>query len=254
MWHKLVTRADRGHGHKVLGIACVLSFAVHYCVHWPRDGALHASLPVIALHVALSTTAIQFDVPRQRIGKWPTMIWEEYRLHAIVFSWRALVVALLDGPARVMGISCVHIAADEVTRRCGRPGHTTVRGEHTRRKSSRVRGMTCAYAVYQHLALASHLVGNNAVDLAYNTLLAVQSSAFCMTLHRKGLITHFTHAKVYLVCISVSGAFIVQSLPLWQTILALLCSYARMQNVDKYPLWLMYWAVCTIGTRYLSSL
>ena len=251
MWHKLVTKADRGHVHKVLGIACLGSFLLHYGVYWPRLGALHASLPVILLHFALSASAIQFDVPAKRIEKWPTMIWEEYRLHAIIFSSRALVVALLDGPARVMGISCVHIAADEVTRRWGKPGNTTVRGDHERRKSTRVYLMTRAYALYQHLAIASHLVGTNQVDLAYNAFIAVQSSAFCMTLHRKGIITHYTHAKVYLVCIAISAAFIVQSLPAWQTGLALLFSYARMQGVDKYPLWLMYWAVCLIAMGYL---
>lgn len=251
MWHKLVTKADRGHVHKVLGMACLASFVLHYCVHWPMYGTLRASLPVILLHFALSATAIQFDVPAKRIAKWPTMIWEEYRLHAIVFSSRALVVALLNGPARVMGISCVHIAADEVTRRWGTPGNTTVRGDHDRRKSDRVHRMTRAYALYQHLAIASHLVGANRVDLAYNAFIAVQSSAFCMTLHRKGLITHHTHAKVYLVCIAVSAAFIVQSLPAWQLGLALVCSYARMQGVDKYPLWLLYWAVCTMTAQYL---
>lgn len=247
MWRKLVTRADRGHVHKILGTACLVSFVLHYCVNWPLRGALHASVPVICMHFLLSASAIQFAVPAKRIDKWPTMIWEEYRMHAIVFSFRALVVALLDGPMRVMGISCVHIAADEVTRRWGKPGNTTVRGDHHRAKSARVHRMTRAYALYQHLALASHLVGTNSVDLAYNAFIAVQSSAFCMTLHRKGLITHYTHAKVYLACIAISGAFIVQSLPAWQTALALVCSYARMHGVAKYPLWLTYWVLTTIA-------
>ena len=89
------------------------------------------------------------------------------------------------------------------------------------------------------------------MDLAYNAYIAVQSSAFCMTLHRKGIITHYTHANVYFVCIGISAAFIVQSLPYWQTCLALVAGYARMQNVDKYPLWLLYWAVCTMVSGYL---
>lgn len=251
MLRKLTTNADLWNVHKALGMACICSFLLHYCVNWPRLGTLHASIPVIFLHFALSASAIQFDVPAKRMKKWPTMIWEEYRLHAIIFSSRALVVALLDGPARVMGISCVHIAADEVTRRWGKPGNTTVRGNHDQVKSFRVQCMTRAYALYQHLAIASHLVGTNQVDLAYNAFIAVQVSAFCMTLHRKGIITHYTHAKVYLVCISISAAFIVQSLPAWQTSLALAFSYARMQGVDKYPLWLLYWAVCLIATGYL---
>ena len=245
MLRKLVTRHDRYHMHKVLGTGALVSFIYHYCIVWPRTGALGASWPVLLLHLALSCTGLQFEVPARRIKKWPTIIWEEYRLHAVVFSCRSLAVAGLDGFPRVLGIAAVHVAADEVTRQWGQPGNTTVRGDGSS-TSRRMWWMTRSYAVYQYLALASHLVGTNTLDLAYNTFIAIQSSAFCMTLHRKGLITHKTHARVYLVCIAVSAAFIVQSLSAVQLALALVCGYGRMQGLDKYPLWLMYWAI-TVG-------
>jgi hypothetical protein len=203
-------------------------------------------MPVILLHIALSCSGLQFNVPARRIEKWPTMIWEEYRLHAVVFSWRALVVAVLDGLPRVLGIAVVHLCADEVTRRHGQPGNTTVRGDHARAKSARTTFMTRSYAVYQYLALASHLVGTNSMDLAYNSFIAVQSSAFCMTLHRKGLISWQGHMITYMICIAVSAAFIVQSLLWWQTGLALVVGYLRMKGIEKYPLWLIYWSVVNI--------
>ena len=240
---KLVTSHDRYHAHKILGVCALVSFAWHYGVVWPRTGSLGAGWPVIWLHVALSLSGLQFRVPQKRIEKWPAMIWEEYRLHAVVFSFRAPVVAALDGFWRLLGIGMVHVAADQVTVVHGQPGSTTVRGEHARPKSARTVAMTRAYAVYQHLALASHLVGNNSMDLAYNAFIAVQSSAFCMTLHRKGLIGWKGHAIAYLVCLILSGAFIVQSLRWWQTALALLCGYGRMQGLPKYGLWLTYWGV-----------
>ena len=245
MLRKLVTSHDRYHVHKVLGMACLLSFLYHYCLIWPRTGTLGASTALLLLHVALSCSGLQFDVPSKRIEKWPTMIWEEYRLHAVIFSFRALVVASLDGAARVVGIALVHLAADEVTRRWGKPGNTTVRGEHARLKSARTLWMTRSYAVYQYLSLASHLVAapNAAMDLAYNSFIGVQSSAFCMTLHRKGIISWKGHALTYLVCIVISAAFIVQSLPWWQTGLALSFGYARMLGAPKYPLWMGYWGV-----------
>ena len=243
MLRKLVTRHDRYHMHKILGISCLASFIYHYGIRWPGTGELGASWPILLMHLALSCTGLQFSVPAKRLSKWPTMIWEEYRLHAVVFSFRALVVAALDGPSRVLGIAVVHLLADGVTRQWGEPGNTTLRGDHDRDPSTRLWLITRSYAVYQYLALASHLVGENSMDLAYNAFIAVQSSAFCMTLHRKGLITWKGHAATYIVCITVSAAFIVQSLAWWQTGLALACGYARMQGVDKYPLWLMYWAV-----------
>ena len=251
MLDKLVTRHDYAHIHKTLGVMCLASFIYHYCVQWPATGRLGASWLVLLMHFALSASAIQFNVPAKRIARWPTMIWEEYRLHAIVFSSRALVVASLDGPARVAGIAAVHAAADMVTRHWGAPGNTTVRGDHAREKSTRVQRMTYTYATYQYLALASHLVCTNSLDIAYNAFIAVQSSAFCMTLHRKGFITHYTHAIVYTVCIAISGVFILQSMSPWQTCLALAFGFARTQGANKYPLWLLYWAVCTIASGYL---
>jgi len=246
MIRKLVTSHDRYHVHKTLGAAALFSFVVHYGINWPLHGTLGASWPIILLHVALSLSGLQFNVPAQRIEKWPTMIWEEYRLHAVVFTFRAPVVAALDGFARVLGIGLVHVVADQVTVGFGTPGNTTVRGDHDREKSARTVWMTRSYAFYQYLALASHLVGTNSMDLAYNSFIAVQSSAFCMTLHRKGIISWKGHAIAYLVCIALSAAFIVQSLAWWQTALALVFGYARMQGVNKYGLWLQYWCVVTI--------
>ena len=258
MQQKLITRHDHYHLHKILGLSCLVSFVYHYGIRWPSTGKLGASWPILLLHVALSCTGLQFRVPTKRLEKWPTMIWEEYRLHAVVFSFRALVVSALDGLPRVFGIAAVHLVADEVTRQWGQPGNTTVRGDHDRHPSLRLWLMTRSYAVYQYLALASHLVGDNSMDLGYNAFIAVQASAFCMTLHRKGLITWKGHAATYLVCIAVSAGFIVQSLAWWQTALALACGYARMQGVEKYPLWLGYWAVithiCGLGQSHIASL
>ena len=248
MAHKLVTAADPYHLHKTLGTASLASFAVHYAVYWPRYGTLSASWSMIWLHLALSLSGLQFRVPAKRIEKWPTMIWEEYRLHAVVFSFRALAVAALDGVFRLLGIGLVHVLADLVTEVHGTPGNTTVRGAHDRKKSSRITYMTRCYAVYQYLALASHLVGTNSMDLAYNAFIAVQSSAFCMTLHRKGIITWKGHSIIYLICIFISGAFIVQSLAWWQTLLALGFGYLRMRGENKYALWMLYWGVVHMAT------
>ena len=254
MAHKLVTSHDVYHVHKTLGVLCLMSFLYHYLYRWPVHGTLGATTSFLLLHVALSCSGIQFKVPAERIKKWPTMIWEEYRLHAIVFTFRALPVAWLPvGLARLVCITCVHLAADKVTSVWGKPGNTTVRGDHDREKSARTWWLTRSYAVYQWLALASHLVGRNGMDLGYNTFIAVQSSAFCMTLHRKGLITWQSHAITYLVCILLSGAYIVQSLAWWQTILALVAGYGRAQGLPKYGMWLLYWGVVEVIRDFLVS-
>ncbi len=247
----LVTSHDRFHAHKIMGICALLSFAWHYSVVWPFTRALGAGWPILWLHVALSLSGLQFSVPQKCNKKWPTMIWEEDHLHAVVISCRAPVVAALDGFWRLLGIGMVHAAADQVTVVHGKPGSTTVREDHIQPKSARTVAMTRVYAVYQHLALASHLVGINSMDLAYNAFIAVQLPAFYMTLHRKGLIGWESHAIACLVCLAFSGAYIVQSLRWWQTALALLCGYGRMQGLPKYGLWLTYWGVAEVISSFL---
>ena len=244
MLHKLNTSHDRYHLHKALGGFSLLSFCVHYFINWPSTGALGASWPAILLHLALSTSGIVFTVPAKRIVKWPTMMWEEYRLHAIVFSYRAIVVATLNGFPRLMGIGLIHASADLVSKVWGCPGETTVRGNHAKVKSKRMQVTTTAYSSYQYLALASHLVGHNQLDLAYNAFIGVQSSAFCMTLHRKGIITWKTHGIVYSACIFVSAVFIIQSLAWQQTLGAAAAGWARYNGANKYALWTAYWLIC----------
>ena len=240
--HKLFTHADPFHVHKVLGAAALISFMYTYAYAWPTTGSLGASRSLIWLHVALSASGIQFRVPLRRVRAWPTMIWEEYRLHAIVFSLRPLVVAYTPpGPVRAMGVAAVHALADIVTARYGSPGHSTVRGNHQRDKSWRIRVLMRTYAAYQWLALASHLVGVDGVQLGYNAFIAIQSSAFCMTLHRKGLIRWQTHAAVYLACTGASAAYICATVPSLVVVAAACAGAVRANGVNKYVAWGCFW-------------
>lgn len=127
-----------------------------------------------------------------------------------------------------------------------------------------VRHLTLVYAFYQFLALGSHLMphGPRAMDLAYNTLIAIQSSAFCMTLHRKGLIRWQTHAAVYGICLVASAAYILSALHSWTFFGAVLAAFvARTQlRVNKYVIWIAFaisWvygmhAVYVLGTSFAA--
>ncbi len=244
---KLVTSADTLHIHKILGAAVLCSFAYTYAYAWPTTGSLGASTALIWMHVALSASGAQFRVPLRRVRKWPTMIWKEYQLHAVVFSLRPLAVAYTPpGYARAACVAAVHVAADLVTFIYGRSGHTTVRGNHDRDKSPRIRGLMRSYAAYQWLVLGSHLAGNDGVQLGYNALIAIQSSAFCMTLHRKGVIRWQTHAIVYLACIFVSASYVIATVPTSLVVGAAVAGVARAAGMDKYVVWYSFW--CAYGT------
>ena len=217
---KLFTNEDHVQLHKTLGILSLISFLYRYFYVYPTTGTLgfdgrlidHLSMLV---HTALSTSSLIFHVLSHRLIKRPMIIWEEYRLHAIVFSVRCMSVYLFASlnlfegtmferialPALVLAH---HVMADKITEWYGaKDGTTTVRVKDNQGKV--VSGILRFYAFYQFSALASHLQPNaRLADLGFNALIAIQSSAFLMTLYRKGLITDSTHGFFYTTCLVIS--------------------------------------------------
>ena len=216
-YRKLVTREDKFHLHKTLGTLCVVSFVWRYACGGINRFGQNKLLDALTLtvHTLLSLTAIQFRVPSKRIPNRPLMIWNEYRLHAVVFSLRAVSVGtILSVDAfwlyRYFVVMFFHVLADIISARVGDSDVTTVR------VAQPTAWRTCVlrlYSFYQFLALASHLaVPPSAImqtSLGFNTLIAIQSSAFLMTLHRKGLIEPMTHGIIYSLCLLLSSYHIL---------------------------------------------
>lgn len=256
---KLVTQEDPYYIHKILGLGSLLSFLYRYGWVWPTQGHLGLgndtfSQITIATHTLLSSSALIFRVPAKRIYRQPTTIWREYLLHAIVFTWRcSLLYLLLAWTAqptpitRGMVVGAMHVAADIISHLHGEPHKTTVRGDHSRKpRMWLVQKLSILYALYQFLALASHLSPHpRGQDLAFNALIAIQSSSFCMTLNRKGLIHWQTHAIVYTLCLALSGGYIAQCF--WGDTLFFLrvagVFLLRTQlGLSKYLLWPLFLA------------
>lgn len=254
---KLFTKEDPYHFHKIFGLLSLTSFVYRYLYVWPLTGNLGVEydalgVGTIAVHMMLSASAIIFKVPQKRIPKNPVMIWNEYRLHAIVFTARSVIAyclgivltteLTLEGQAtRLVAVVSMHAVADVVSHFYGAPGQTTVRGNSERPpRMLLVQRLTVVYGAYQILALASQLLPHaRAMDLGYNTIIAIQSSAFCMTLNRKGFIVWKTHAIVYSICLLFSAAFIVQVHGSWSFGAAFLAAYvARTRlRMSKYGIW-----------------
>lgn len=258
---KLFTTEDSFQVHKILGVLSVISFVYRYFWVYPTTGSLgfqgrwidHAT---IALHFLLSTSSIIFHVIARRIITRPMIIWEEYRLHAIVFSTRCLAVYLyaifrpnqdtlcdrLMLPALVLSH---HLAADYITQIHGpKDGSTTVRIKDSH--GSEVTAILRLYSFYQFSALGSHLVPNpNLAELGFNTFIAIQSSAFLMTLYRKGFISYLAHGIWYTSCIVVSLFHIFRDCgnPLFFAKLAGIFILRTKFSINKYALWALYCAI-----------
>jgi len=301
---KLNTKEDRFYAHKILGILSLASFLYRYFYVLPKTGTLGfdeldvLNVGTMVVHTVLSCSAIIFRVPLKRIFRQPTMIWHEYRLHAIGFTWRCTLVFVLaaltqdkvtllvpegwppaisvDLPGSSSGVMaafahawatrktviqeqfvrfCVaismHVVADLITLKYGESGTTTVRGVEAKPlKNALLRRLTLLYGSYQFLALGSHLVPSaRGMDMGYNTLIAIQSSAFCMTLNRKGLIHYTTHSVVYGICLLLSGAYILLAMRSWTFFVAvLMAGFVRTQlRVNKYLIWSTFAAAFALG-------
>ena len=248
----------------------LLSFIYRYFYILPTTGTLGfdtlntLNVGTMFIHTLLSFFAVIFKVPMKRYYRTPTMMWHEYRLHSVVFTFRCTLVYVLSAATkdfvslevtatrsqtdvfysqllRLCMTLAMHVIADLITRAYGEPGQTTVRGDLSRPpKSQFLRLLSLAYAWYQFLALGSHLLPHaRGMDLSYNTLVAIQSSAFLMTLNRKGIIDWPSHARIYSMCLLASAGFIVYTFHSWPFILAVgMAGTARIQFcTSKYVIW-----------------
>lgn len=262
---KLFTKEDPIQFHKTLGLLSLMSFFYRYAFVLPTRGNLgfdgtwfdHAN---IALHMLLSCSSLIFHVLRHRYYDKPLIIWEEYRLHAIVFTLRCISVYIFgqiwpsgqDKNLEHLVLTCLvlahHLVVDEITRRVGPKNktETTVRGKKNSNNRNIPTVVLRFYAFYQFSALGSHLLPNTRLsDLGYNALVAIQSSAFLMTLFRKGLIRHWTHAFWYSLALGVSLITMylhVGGIWFWIRILAVYLMRVKLR-MDKYVIWVLFAAV-----------
>ena len=79
------------------------------------------------------------------------------------------------------------------------------------------------------------------MDVGFNALVAVQSSAFLMTLFRKGLVRWYTHAIWYSLALFAGWLFMVNTLPIHFWAKVVISFHIRCNlGVGKYYMWAFY--------------
>lgn len=268
---KLVTREDNYHIHKTLGILSLVSFCYRYGYVYMTQGNLgfdgmdasrDSTLIMIdwltmIVHTMLALSSIIFRVPRKRISNKPMVIYEEYRQHAMVFTMRCFSVFLVVSlcPKELYGyvvpivVMAHHLLADRITSIWGTPNNTAVRATSGALKLSNFYNMVAKlYSLYQFMAIASHILPCSRLgDMAYNAIIAIQSSAFMMTLYRKRIVRGRTHMVVYALCLAISAFHIVRSMGLYAFLLTIAAFVVRTNLPralsSKYAIWAGFLAV-----------
>ena len=244
---KLVTHEDRYHLHKTMGLYVLLHFVYQVGRLFGSSGQPATYLPWYALlpHAVLHASAFRFKVLSRRPAhvRSNMFIWEELRLHAGIFAGRALGVIMWPRYSGLI-VMLTMAAADLATAIVGTEGTTTVRGHHSRPKTSWLKRSSAAFFSCSQLGgtlLCSGVLqpgGRPHPLLAFVTLPAIQTSAFGMTLLRKNLIAKHTWQVVYSaeLVLAFAAWHVIYGTP--HLILGSLVAYAlRRLGVSKYALW-----------------
>lgn len=265
-WGKLFTVEDDYSLHKTLGALACVSFVYRYAYVYLMTGTLGfdgkpADWIFMASHLFLSCSSLIFSVPKKRIPARPMVIYEEYRLHAAVFTARCFsvfAVAMLVNPLPFWLVPLVvalhHLTADYITSIHGTPNNTAVRATAAKVKESTFYRMVAKlYSFYQFLAIASHILPNERLgDLGFNALIAIQSSAFLMTLFRKRIIRSKTHMIVYGFCLIVSTFHIIRLLPPMTLPAVLLVFLLRITLPSPFNSKYLLWAAFVCGFHFFA--
>ena len=257
---KLFTPEDQYFVHKSFGFLSLFSFVYRYLYLWPTTGSLGLTgtafdYATLVLHMLLTGSSLIFHVLERRLTHNPLIIYEEYRLHAIVFTLRTFGVSVIGfipntvlaaGPVNFLLIAWMlfcHILVDKITQKHGTPGVTAVRNE----KADEFRSMKLFFSYYQFLVIGASLVlCDQTSDIGYNALIAIQSSAFLMTLKRKSIISWTTYAFFYGACLVLSMSYMLQKKGFLFFCVIGFCFLLRVKlSLDKYTIWALYAAVMT---------
>jgi hypothetical protein len=267
---KLFTHEDPVGIHKYLGLFCLLNFVRRFWQMYFGDPAAglgqrgHACFSMICLlpHALLSLSSLIFQtVPKERVVGKP-MIWQEYRIHNIVFGVRSVLTALVASLAVKLGNTptvrkvailasgaCVLLAnwgADRatVTLRVVEAESTTATMPYWKGCSvetqKKFKGF---YAYCQFMAtLACLACGNPAWPLA--VLIAIQLASLLMTLVRKGLLSArgyhygYTASLVAPYFVGFRSMLYSQSFEFpVMLVLGYTLYQLRRRGVNKYALW-----------------
>ena len=239
MLERLFTESDKYNVHKLLGLYCILNY-IRVLVF---NGDI--SLATLAPHALLHVSSFIFHVLEQRRtdSKLNFFIWEEMRLHSLVFSYRA-ILCILFPDARIYICFAVMVIADLISHFFGNPENRTVRGDIKRETGIKLQIIQSGYAMSQFGATAGcmGLFLTEGFDFnprfAFSTLPAIQLSAFFMTLYRKRLIGVKTWGVGYNLCLTISYVVWLQ-LYGWHypVVEMIIMFFMRKMGITKYLLW-----------------
>ena len=241
--NKLITHEDPYHIHKTLGLYCIGNYIYQYYLYFTR-GYILLNTYTITPHILLHFSSFIFKVLNKRTteSKLSMFIWEELRLHAMIFSCRACFAILFPNYSYWFTVLAMMLA-DIVTKYFGTSGVSTVRGNHSkvgkRNIYKELYGSFFSISQMGASIITSGLFKTHSPIVIFSTLPPIQTSAFGMTLIRKNIINHQIWTIVYSLELGFTYFIWYKETPIFYLLvpLTILMYGLRRIGVSKYILW-----------------
>jgi hypothetical protein len=253
--HKLVTKEDPIHIHKLLGFISLVNYIYRYyllLVYGSMFLNTQFGLGMIAMHGCLSLSSLIFHIPRKRHSKLP-MIYPEFRLHSIAFGLRSVICCFVDfygGTYKLyykMGVCFgTMLIADVITKQYAEPGDTTMRAmPYAENTSKEDISIITKFHSNQQVSATMYMLCN--MDSAFSPLFAIQFAAFLMTMVRKSIIRPNSWHLLYSLSLMIN-IFVIYTLNLSQFVNMLigieLFRLLRMKfRMNKYLGWMVIFGI-----------
>tara|TARA_Y100000389_G_C17429838_1_gene501866 strand:+ start:1001 stop:1810 length:810 start_codon:yes stop_codon:yes gene_type:complete len=240
MYNKLITHEDPYHLHKTLGVYVLAHFLFQYTYYFINGNMILNEINILP-HVGLHLSSFIFSVLKKRqMGTMGMFIWEELRLHSMIFASRGCFSVLYPS-MRIPFVFITMGLADLATYYYGDKNISTVRGDHTRESNRIVNKLYSIFFSTSQLGATIICGGffqqNYSTALVFSTLPAIQTSAFGLTLIRKNIINKTIWQIVYGVeLLLVYILWYSETNNLFIIPLSFSCYLARKMNISKYYL------------------
>ena len=194
--HKLITKEDSTHFHKVLGVVCLVHYGYRYYLLFSNN-TMDLDNPfagfLLCIHGLLSCSSMIFHIPAAR-NKTAPMIYPEYRQHSILFAMRSVICFFFTYYRcsvfhKMATCYLTMLLADYVTARHQSTVTTTATMRDMpfdRRISEKDKELIIRMQSSQQIGATLYMFGN--LDSCFTPLFSIQIAAFLMTLVRKNII------------------------------------------------------------------
>ena len=260
--HKLFTKEDSLHIHKILGFFCILHFGYRYALLISTGSmclTTNNDMIMVGVHGVLSLSSLFLHIPSVRNITKP-MIYPEFRVHSIIFGLRSVICCFihynkLDYTFAYITCYFTMITADLTSEYYKKKDKINPTNGSTMRNMPfdndiTIREQRRITRMHSRMQIGATLYMLYNTDTAFAPLFAIQLAAFLMTVVRKNIITSKTWHLLYSLSLWINYELLPYFEPGQLFILNFLynihCYIYFPCRINKYIAWISHFVLFVV--------